>query len=120
MSGVFVTGTDTDCGKTLVSLGLMAALQAKGLKVLGMKPVASGCQGPPDSLRNPDALALAAQGSLQVPYDLTNPYALALAIAPHIAAGEAGVSIELAPMVAAYRALEELVQWVVVCEWRCE
>ena len=114
MSGVFVTGTDTDCGKTVVSLGLMAALQAQGLEVLGMKPVASGCQGAPAGLRNPDAMALAAQGSRQVPYALTNPYALAPAIAPHIAAGEAGVSIELEPLVAAYRELASQTQWVVV------
>jgi dethiobiotin synthetase len=114
VSGVFVTGTDTDCGKTVVSLGLMAALQAQGLEVLGMKPVASGCQGAPDGLRNPDAMALAAQGSRQVPYALTNPYALAPAIAPHIAVGEAGVSIELEPLVAAYRELASQTQWVVV------
>jgi len=114
VSGVFVTGTDTDCGKTVVSLGLMAALQAQGLQVLGMKPVASGCQGAPDGLRNPDALALGAQGSRQVPYALTNPYALAPAIAPHIAAGEAGVSIELETLIAAYRELASQTQWVVV------
>jgi len=114
MSGIFVTGTDTDCGKTQIALGLMAALRARGLRVLGMKPVASGCQVGRDGARSADALALMAQGSCQVPYPLANPYALVPPIAPHIAAGEAGLSIELAPVVAAYRALAEQADWVVV------
>jgi dethiobiotin synthetase len=114
MSGIFVTGTDTDCGKTQVALGLMAALQDRGLKVLGMKPIASGCQTGQDGLRSADALALLAQGSHQVPYALVNPYALAPPIAPHIAAGEAGLTIDLAPIVAAYRALAGQADWVIV------
>jgi dethiobiotin synthetase len=114
MSGIFVTGTDTDCGKTLVALGLMAALQARGLTALGMKPVASGCQAGPDGPRSTDALALLAQGSRPIPYALANTYALVPPIAPHIAAGEAGIGIELDPVVAAYRTLAAQAQWVVV------
>jgi dethiobiotin synthetase len=114
MSGIFVTGTDTDCGKTQVALGLMAALQDRGLSVLGMKPIASGCHTGPDGCRSADAEALLAQGSAAVPYPLANPYALAPPIAPHIAAGQAGLTIELAPIVAAYRALAEQADWVIV------
>ena len=114
MSGIFVTGTDTDCGKTQVALGLMAALQARGLSVLGMKPIASGCQVGQDGPRSADALALLAQGSRPVPYPLANPYALAPPIAPHIAAGQAGLTIELGPIVAAYRALADQADWVIV------
>jgi dethiobiotin synthetase len=114
MSGIFVTGTDTDCGKTQVALGLMAALQGCGFTALGMKPIASGCQTGQDGFRSADALALLAQGSRQVPYALVNPYALAPPIAPHIAAGQAGLSIELAPIIAAYRALAEQADWVIV------
>jgi len=114
MSGIFITGTDTDCGKTQVALGLMAALQARGLSVVGMKPIASGCQPGQDGPRSTDALALLAQGSRTVSYALANPYALAPPIAPHIAAGQAGLSIELGPIVAAYQALAEEADWVVV------
>ena len=63
MSGVFITGTDTNCGKTEIALGLMAAWQAQGHRVLGMKPVATGCDPSPAGLRNGDALRLQAQGS---------------------------------------------------------
>jgi dethiobiotin synthetase len=105
MSGVFVTGTDTDCGKTEISLGLMAAWQARGERVLGMKPVATGCDPSRDGLRNRDALRLQAQGSSLAPYGLVNPYAFEPPIAPHIAAGYAGAEIELPPISSAYRAL---------------
>jgi dethiobiotin synthetase len=94
MNGVFVTGTDTDCGKTLVSLALMEHLQQRGLTVLGMKPVASGCERTSEGLRNQDALRLQAGGSRERPYELINPYAFEPPIAPHIAAGRSGVEIE--------------------------
>ncbi|WP_295387538.1 dethiobiotin synthase [uncultured Thiodictyon sp.] len=105
MSGVFITGTDTDCGKTTVSLGLMAAWQARGERVLGMKPVASGCDLSPSGLRNADALRLQGQGSHAAPYELINPYAFAPPIAPHIAARQAGIEITAEPIARAYRAL---------------
>ena len=50
--GIFVTGTDTGVGKTLVSTALLRALKSRGLKVAGMKPVASGCEPTPEGLRN--------------------------------------------------------------------
>ncbi len=114
MSGLFVTGTDTNCGKTQVSLGLMAALQARGWNLLGMKPVATGCAPSPAGLRNHDALQLLAQGSAPAPYRRVNPYAFAPPIAPHIAAAEAGVEIELGTIETAYRALEAQADRVVV------
>ena len=70
MKGIFVTGTDTDCGKTEIALGLMAAAQARGLTVLGMKPVASGCQAGTDGPKNADALALLARVDLGLLGDL--------------------------------------------------
>ena len=95
MKGLFVTGTDTACGKTEVSLGLVQVLRQRGLKVQGMKPVASGCEAGPRGLRNADAQRLRAQSSRLVPYDWVNPYAFSPPIAPHIAAREAGVEISL-------------------------
>lgn len=114
MPGFFVTGTDTGCGKTEVSLGLMAALQSSGLNVLGMKPVASGCRQEAAGLRNEDAMRLQAQCSAQTPYALVNPYAFALPIAPHIAATEAGVEISLARIEEAYWTLADAADRVIV------
>jgi len=114
MSGVFITGTDTDCGKTTISLGLMAAWQARGLRVLGMKPVATGCDPSPAGLRNRDALRLQAQGSSDAPYPLINPYAFAPPIAPQLAADRAGVAIAPGPIADAYRALAATADRVVV------
>jgi len=92
-TGFFVTGTDTGVGKTRVSGGLIAALRGQGLRVAGMKPVASGCAATALGLRNADALELMAASGLDVPYGRINPYAFAPAIAPHLAAAEVGVTI---------------------------
>ena len=94
--GIFVTGTDTGVGKTLVTAGLMHALRAKGLNVAGMKPVASGSAVTPEGLRNEDALALQAAASRPWAYEVVNPYTFEPAIAPHIAAEEAGIAVDLA------------------------
>ncbi len=114
MSGIFVTGTDTGCGKTAISLGLMAALQSRGLSVLGMKPVASGCVLEPRGLRNADAQELRNQGSSREPYERINPYAFAPPIAPHLAAREAGIEISLTTIVSAYLELRAKANLVVV------
>jgi dethiobiotin synthetase len=92
-AGYFVTGTDTGVGKTVVTLGLMRGLQDRGHRVLAMKPVASGCRRTALGLRNDDALLLQRQGSLLLDYRDINPYAFEPAIAPHLAASEAGVRI---------------------------
>ena len=95
--GYFITGTDTDCGKTEVSLALMWGLQANGLSVNAMKPVASGAESTPAGLRNGDALRLQAQSSTgpESEYRLINPFAFEPPIAPHIAAAEAPSPIDL-------------------------
>lgn len=94
----FVTGTDTDVGKTIVSAGLLAAAHAKGLSTAALKPVAAGCEATADGLRNGDALLLQRAMSLPLSYDEINPVALAPAIAPHIAAAQAGRRIQLAQL----------------------
>jgi dethiobiotin synthetase len=91
----FITGTDTGCGKTEVTLGLMALYQSRGERVLGMKPVASGAEPTADGLRNEDALKIQEQGSVRLPYEQINPYAFAPPIAPHLAARQAGVTIQV-------------------------
>ncbi|MDX1592699.1 MAG: dethiobiotin synthase [Gammaproteobacteria bacterium] len=112
--GLFVTGTDTGVGKTRVAAALMLRLRAAGLEVAGMKPVAAGCEDLGHGLRNDDALRLMACASRERPYEEINPYALAPPIAPHIAAAEAGVALDLARLAAAYRVLAEGADVVVV------
>ncbi|WP_257294946.1 dethiobiotin synthase [Endozoicomonas sp. YOMI1] len=91
----FVTGTDTGAGKTVVTCGLLEAARLKGLTTLALKPVSAGCQQTENGLRNDDALALMEAMTLSLPYEQVNPLALAPAIAPHIAAQEAGVRMTL-------------------------
>ena len=102
--GIFVTGTDTGVGKTLVAAGLVRLLAAGGQRVVGLKPVASGAERTPEGLRNADALALAAASSVGLPYETTNPYCFEPAIAPHLAAADAGVLMSLPKLVDWYRA----------------
>ena len=103
----FITGTDTDAGKTSVAAGLLCAAKQQGCSTLAMKPVASGCEMTEQGLRNSDALALIAQSTVQLPYSQINPYAFAQAIAPHIAAQEAGVELSVAGL---YRAAQVILQ----------
>jgi len=91
---LFVTGTDTGVGKTRMAAALCAAFVAAGRRVAAMKPVASGCESTPQGLRNEDALALLDSINVRAAYSDVNPYAFAPAIAPHIAAAEAGQTID--------------------------
>ncbi len=112
--GVFITGTDTGVGKTLVSATLLAALNATGCRAVGMKPVASGCSETADGLRNDDAERLIAHSASSPDYRLVNSYALATPIAPHLAAADAGTQIRLDPIVAAFATLSTNSDCVVV------
>lgn len=105
MRGVFVTGTDTGIGKTRVAAALLHAFTRAHLKSVGMKPVASGARQTSEGLRNDDALALQHAAGLPRPYALVNPYVFAPPIAPHLAAAEAGVCIELSQILAAFHEL---------------
>lgn len=97
----FITGTDTDVGKTTVAAGLLRAARLAGLSTAAIKPVAAGCELTAEGLRNSDALALLAECSTQLDYHEVNPVALVPAIAPHLAAAEADVSLELATLTTA-------------------
>ena len=105
MKGIYITGTDTGIGKTYASVALLHALRIHGLKVAGMKPVASGCERIRGEWRNGDALALQSASDASPRYADVNPYALPAATAPEIAAHDAGVGIGLPLIDAAYRAL---------------
>ena len=101
--GYFITGTDTGVGKTAVTLGLMRLLQARGHTVVAMKPVAAGCEPTPAGLRNDDALRLQRQASIELDYAQINPCAFAPAIAPHIAAEQAGARIDIDKIIKKYK-----------------
>jgi len=94
----FVTGTDTEIGKTTIAAGLLHAACIAGRSTAAAKPVASGCQLTAEGLRNDDALALLAQCSLPLRYDEVNPLAFAPAIAPHLAARDIGVSLDVSTL----------------------
>lgn len=114
VAGYFVTGTDTGVGKTVISLGLMQLLQDRGLRVVGMKPVASGCERTSAGLRNADALQLQRQSNGRPDYAVVNPYAFEPPIAPHIAAARAGIRIELPVLRQNFRSLSDNADMVIV------
>lgn len=91
----FITGTDTDCGKTYCTVKLLHHYRQQGKSVLGLKPIASGCERTIDGLRSDDALKLQAASSIKLPYEQINPFAFEPAIAPHIAAKEIGVNLSV-------------------------
>jgi dethiobiotin synthetase len=92
----FVTGTDTDVGKTVVACGLLKSFANEGLTTAAVKPVAAGCDSTAEGLRNGDALALMSVVTQTLPYGQVNPIALAPAIAPHIAASQVNKRLSVA------------------------
>ncbi len=112
--GWFVTGTDTEIGKTCVSTGLLAGLAQRGLKCVGMKPVASGCAKSVTGLRNDDAERLLASSSVSIDYEDVNPYAFEPAVAPHLAAQALGITIDLNRIQTHFQQLCATADWVVV------
>jgi dethiobiotin synthetase len=101
----FVTGTDTEIGKTTIAVGLLHAAQKMGLSTAAAKPVASGCELTANGLRNEDAMGLMSQCTLPLLYEEINPLAFAPAIAPHLAAREAGVQLDVAALLVPVQAV---------------
>ncbi|MDT0634229.1 dethiobiotin synthase [Spectribacter hydrogenoxidans] len=111
---LFVTGTDTEIGKTHVAAALIRALRASGLRVAPFKPVSAGCERTPEGLRNEDALALIEAAGGGFHYDDVNPVALADPVAPHLAAADSGLVIDPAVLDAAHARLAASADLVVV------
>ena len=114
MHDLFITGTDTGVGKTWMTLGLMTRWQSAGLVVNGMKPVASGSEWKGGQLRNADAEQIMNRCSRPISYQQVNPYAFEEPIAPHIAARNEQVNVELDVLVASYHSLADGADKVVV------
>lgn len=101
-STLFITGTDTDVGKTFVACALLRRLRADGLIATPFKPVASGCEMTAQGLRSADAAALREASGVELTEDELNPLRYEPAIAPHLAAAERGERIDLATLDAAH------------------
>ncbi len=110
----FITGTDTEVGKTVASCALLQAANLRGLRSAGYKPVASGSEMTPQGLRNSDALALQHNSSLPLDYKIVNPYTFAEPTSPHIVSAAMGEPIEVAVMSAGLRQLETQADWLLV------
>ena len=114
MFSVYVSGTDTGIGKTLASCALLHALRAQGLRAIGMKPVASGCAQVDGQWRNADAMALLAASDPRPAYEDLNPFALPAALAPELAARDAGIEVSLPSILDAHARLAQRADGLVV------
>jgi dethiobiotin synthetase len=112
--GLFITGTDTGVGKTLIACALVRGLVSLGQRVAVLKPVASGAEESAAGLRNADALSLAACSNVPVPYEAVNPYCFKPAISPHIAAEEARITVDIGKIALVYADLAAQADWVIV------
>jgi dethiobiotin synthetase len=110
--GYFITGTDTNVGKTWTTVALMRHFKSQGKSVIAMKPVASGCTMQDGLLVNADALLLQENATIKPDYQQVNPYAYALPVSPHIAGKDDPVQLEV--IVAAFNALKDQAQIVLV------
>ncbi|CAH6310014.1 dethiobiotin synthase [Pantoea agglomerans] len=114
MKRLFITGTDTEVGKTVASGGLLQAAAAAGYRCAGYKPVASGCEMTPEGIRNSDALALQRYSSVQLTYQQVNPLAFLEPTSPHIVSAEEGRPITHLVLSAGLAALQPLADWILV------
>ncbi|MDU6923061.1 dethiobiotin synthase [Franconibacter helveticus] len=110
----FITGTDTEVGKTVASCALLQAAALAGYRTAGYKPVASGSEMTEEGVRNSDALALQRNSSVPLSYEQVNPLAFMEPTSPHIVSAEEGRPVDFATLSAGLAALEPLADWVQV------
>lgn len=114
-SSYFIVGTDTGVGKTFIASRIVQQFVNQGYKTIGMKPIASGCEkNAQGEWMNEDVTALTNASNVQAPLDLINPYRFQPAIAPHIAANQAGVNIEIAKISQCFSTLQKQADIVIV------
>ena len=104
---LFITGTDTDVGKTFVTCAMLKYFERQGLKALGFKPISAGCEVKNDILVNIDAALIHANSNVQAPLNVINPIAFEPPIAPHIAAAKVGKRIDFAQLDNGFDALQQ-------------
>ena len=113
-SGFFITGTDTGVGKTMMTCALLHAFARRGLRVVGMKPVAAGAVRDAGVLISDDVMMLRTASNVDAPLHLVNPYCFEPPIAPHVAAERAGITLDLAQIKRAYGELAAVADLVMV------
>ncbi len=113
-SAYFITGTDTDVGKTYIASALVQHFCQQGLQAVGMKPVAAGAELVDGRLLNSDVTELIKAGNVDADLALINPYVFAPAIAPHIAAEQAGIRVLLDNIQQSFDVLQTKADVVVV------
>ncbi|CAD6524507.1 ATP-dependent dethiobiotin synthetase BioD 1 [Paraburkholderia hiiakae] len=111
---LFVTGTDTEIGKTFVSAALLRGFAHAGLRATALKPIAAGAYERDGVLHNEDADQLDAAASVLLPPEIRTPFLLKEPAAPHIAAALEGVTLDMARIVDCYRAACERADAIVV------
>ncbi|ABF13909.1 dethiobiotin synthase [Candidatus Palibaumannia cicadellinicola] len=110
----FITGTDTNVGKTLAACALLQAAISIGYHAAGYKPVATGYQLTLDGPRNNDALALLSNSNVILSYSQVNPLVFSEPTSPHIACRAEGRNIELSELSAGLKVIEQKSDWIVV------
>ena len=110
----FLTGTDTEVGKTVVSSALLQCAAQQGYKTAGYKPVASGSEWFSDELRNSDALTLQQYSTLELAYQHVNPYCFEAATSPHIVSKKMNQPIDFDVMSNGLSHLQQQANWVLV------
>ena len=114
MPHYFITGTDTAVGKTFVTCALLHNFREQGMEAIGMKPIAAGADMTPEGLRNDDIEALREASSVPLDSEALNCYLLAEPIAPHIAAANEDIDIDLDFIRQRFDQLAELADTVLV------
>lgn len=110
----FLTGTDTEVGKTVVSSALLQCATQQGYQTAGYKPVASGSEWLPEGLRNSDALTLQQFSSVPLAYQQVNPYCFETPTSPHIVSEETKQPIDFQVMSKGLSYLQQRADWVLV------
>ncbi|WP_410498775.1 dethiobiotin synthase [Chitinibacter sp. S2-10] len=113
-SRYFITGTDTEVGKTVATAQLIRLFNQLDIPTIGMKPVASGCIAQGDILINDDVIAHQQASPIHAPLELVNPYRFLPPISPHLAARAAGVAIDLQHLVHCAEQLSDYAETVII------
>lgn len=110
----FITGTDTEIGKTFVSCAMLHAYAQQGISSVGMKPIAAGAEWQEGAWHNEDVDQLCAVSSVKADVNLVAPYLMRTPAAPHIVAKAEQVEISLPHILQSYQALQPQAQAVLV------
>lgn len=107
----FITGTDTEIGKTHATCALLATAAQQGLRAIGLKPVAAGTDA---TGQNDDVVRLMAASNVALPERTVNPWLLKEPLSPHIAARLAGVEITTAPILQSFKSAQSVADLILV------